>query len=82
MILGVLMARYYANFDWIACLWVGFYSLIGAEAIYNLLAEKLKTYTEKKEEQTQVEQAIYSMLNAKLNPYTEKTEEQIVDELK
>ena len=48
--LGVLMSRYYAGYDWIACAWVGFYSLIGAEAIYKLLAEKLQTYTEKVDE--------------------------------
>ena len=53
VILGVLMARYYAGYDWIACAWVGFYALIGAEAIYKLLAEKLETYTEKKEIQDQ-----------------------------
>lgn len=46
--LGSLMAFYYAGYDLYASIWVGFYSLIGAEAIYMLLADKLTTFTAKK----------------------------------
>lgn len=48
--LGFIMARYYAGYDLIASAWVGFYSLIGAETIYRLVAEKVKTYTQIKEQ--------------------------------
>jgi hypothetical protein len=47
--LGILMSRYYASYDWVACAWVGFYSLIGAEAIYRLLGEKMTTFADKKD---------------------------------
>jgi len=47
--IGFLVAVYYNGYDTIAALWVGFYSIIGAEAVYKLLAEKLSTYTDKKE---------------------------------
>lgn len=47
--IGFLVAVYYNGYDLIAALWVGFYSIIGAEAVYRLLAEKLATYTDKKE---------------------------------
>lgn len=47
--IGFLVAVYYNGYDLIAALWVGFYSVIGAEAIYRLLAEKLATYTDKKD---------------------------------
>lgn len=46
VILGFLMSVYYAQFDFKASLWVAFYTLIGAEAIYKLVSEKLTTYTE------------------------------------
>ena len=48
VVLGIIMARYYAGYDWPASCWVGFYSLIGAEAAYKLVAEKLTTYSEQK----------------------------------
>jgi hypothetical protein len=46
--IGSVMALYYANYDLYASLWVGFYSLIGAEGIYMLLADKLTTFNTKK----------------------------------
>lgn len=46
---GVAVAWYYNGYDPIACLWVGLFSVIGAESIYKLVAEKLATYTEKKD---------------------------------
>lgn len=48
VVLGFLMSRYYASYDWVASAWVGFYTLIGAEGIYRLLAEKMATFTDKK----------------------------------
>lgn len=48
ILLGILMARYYAGYDWAASSWVGFYSLIGAEAIYRLVSEKMTTFQDKK----------------------------------
>lgn len=47
--LGFVIAVYYSGYNTIAACWVGFYSVIGAEAIYRLLAEKLATYTDKKD---------------------------------
>lgn len=49
VLIGFLMAWYYGKFDWVASLWVGFFAMIGAEGIYNVLKDKLKTYTEKTE---------------------------------
>lgn len=50
VVLGYLVAMYYAKLDLVACAWVAFFSLIGAEAVYKLLQDKLETYTEKKED--------------------------------
>jgi putative Mn2+ efflux pump MntP len=44
VMLGFIMSKYYAGYDTSASAWVGFYSLIGAETIYRLVAEKLTTY--------------------------------------
>lgn len=46
LILGFAVARYYAGYDMIASAWVGFFSLIGAEAIYTALKEKLKKHSD------------------------------------
>jgi len=48
IVLGFLMSRYYASYDWVASACGGFYTLIGAEGIYRLLAEKMTTFTDKK----------------------------------
>lgn len=49
-ILGFLMAVYYFKYSYTDAGWVAFFTVVGAEAIYKLLSEKLKTYTEIKED--------------------------------
>jgi hypothetical protein len=48
LILGLAMARYYAGYDWIASAWTAFYTIIGAEGLYLLIAEKLTKYKDLK----------------------------------
>lgn len=48
MLIGFGFAWYYVDFGLIDSLIVGFFSVIGAENIYKLLSEKLKTFQEAK----------------------------------
>jgi len=52
-IIGFLFAWYYANYGLVASGIVAFFSVVGADAIYNLLGEKLKTFKEIKVEDEQ-----------------------------
>lgn len=54
VLLGFIMSKYYAGYDTAASAWVGFYSLIGAETVYRLVHEKVKTFTEIKENEPSV----------------------------
>lgn len=48
MLIGFGFALYYVDFNLIDSLIVGFFSVIGAENIYKLLNEKLKTFDQVK----------------------------------
>ena len=46
MVLGFLFSKTFTSLENIPCLWVGFFSFIGADTIYRNLEGKLTTYTE------------------------------------
>lgn len=48
LLLGLAMSRYYAGYDWTASGWTAFYTVIGAEGLYLLIAEKLTKFKELK----------------------------------
>lgn len=48
LLLGLAMSRYYAGYDWVASGWTAFYTVIGAEGLYLLIAEKLTKFKELK----------------------------------
>jgi len=50
MLIGFGFALYYVEYSLIDALIVGFFSVIGADNIYKLLEEKLKTFSEVKQE--------------------------------
>ena len=55
MLIGFGFALYYVEYSLIDALIVGFFSVIGADNIYKLLEEKLKTFSEVKQEELEYE---------------------------
>lgn len=47
-IVGYWFALYYRGYDWIACAVVAFFTVIGADGLYQAFADKLRSYSEMK----------------------------------
>jgi hypothetical protein len=45
--IGLCVAVYFASYTWIAGVWVGLFTVAGAEGIYKLLGDKLQSYAQK-----------------------------------